>query len=156
VTARRSLGRAGLPRFGGAALVLGYGWLGLAGILWLFGPAPIAGGFWYDAMLHTVFLGFAVSMIFGHAPTIIPAILGIPIAFQRRFYAPLVLLQASLVLRVFGDLAGLPEARRWGGLLNVLAILLFVLVTLAAGRRGARSAAADRLHLQRRRQASAG
>jgi hypothetical protein len=141
--ARRSLGRTGLPRFSGVALLVGYGWLGLAGILWLLGPELIARGNWYDAMLHTVFLGFAFSLIFGHASTIIPALTGSPVPFQRRFYAHLLLLDASLALRVVGDLVASPEARRWGGLGNVLAIVLFLLVTIAAGRGAGRSGPAD-------------
>ncbi|HEX8967166.1 MAG TPA: hypothetical protein VF937_04745, partial [Chloroflexota bacterium] len=61
--ARRALARGGLARFSGVALLLGYVWLGVAGVLWLLGPERISGGFWYDSMLHTVFLGFAFSMI---------------------------------------------------------------------------------------------
>jgi hypothetical protein len=40
------------------------------------------------------------------------------------------------VLRIVGDLASWPEARRWGGLLNVLAILLFAGATFVAARHG--------------------
>jgi hypothetical protein len=134
--ARRTLSRAGLPRFGAVALLLGYLWLGVAGILWLLGPERTSGGFWYDAMLHSVFLGFAFSMIFGHAPTIVPAVTGFAVPFQRRFYVHVVLLHVSLVLRIVGDLASWPEARRWGGLLNVLAILLFAGATFVAARHG--------------------
>jgi hypothetical protein len=133
--ARRALARVGLPRFSGVALLLGYVWLGLAGILWLLGPERVSGGFWYDAMLHTVFLGFAFSMIFGHAPTIVPALTGFGLPFGPQFYVHLVLLHASLVLRLLGDLVACAEARRWGGLLNAIAILLFAMVTFAAARR---------------------
>jgi hypothetical protein len=132
--ARRSLGRPGLPRFSSVALLSGYVWLGLAGILWLLGPERVPGGFWYDAMLHTVFVGFAFSMIFGHAPTIVPAISGVQVPFQRRFYTHLVLLHASLVLRIGGDLLAQPELRRWGGLLNATAMVLFAALTFAAAR----------------------
>jgi hypothetical protein len=124
--ARRTLGRPGLPRFGGVALVLGYLWLALTGLVWVLGPDRLASGFWYDAMLHGVFLGFAFSMIFAHAPTILPAITGVQVPFRPRFYAHLGLLHASLVLRIAGDLLGVQEARRWGGLLNVVAVLVFV------------------------------
>jgi hypothetical protein len=134
--ARRTLARAGLPRFGAVALLLGYLWLGVTGILWLVNPQGMSAGFWYDAMLHSVFLGFAFSMIFGHAPTIVPAVTGFAVPFQRRFYVHLVLLHVSLVVRIVGDPASWPEARRWGGLLNVLAILLFVGATFAAAHHG--------------------
>lgn len=126
--ARRNLGRVGLARFNGMALLLGYMWLGAAGLLWLLGPER-AGGFSYDAMLHSVFLGFAFSMIFAHAPTIVPAITGFSVPFHGTFYVHLALLHVSLALRIVGDLAMQPEARRWGGLLNVIAVLLFAGVT---------------------------
>jgi predicted small integral membrane protein len=45
-------------------------------------------------------------------------------------YVPLLLLHASLLLRVVGDLMGWWSARQWGGLLNALAVLLFF-ITLA-------------------------
>jgi hypothetical protein len=131
--ARRSLRRRGLPRFTSVALLLGYLWVLVAGVLWLIGPERV-GYFWYDAMLHTVFVGFALSMIFGHAPTIVPAIAGVLVPFQRRFYLHLLLLHASLMLRIVGDVAAQPELRRWGGLLNVMAILLFMSLTFFAAR----------------------
>jgi hypothetical protein len=153
--ARRSLGQTGLLRFSGVALLLGYVWLGLAGILWLLGP-ELTHGNWYDAMLHTVFLGFAFSMIFGHAPTIGQALTGIPVPFQRRFYAHLLLLHASLAVRVLGDVVVWPEARRWGGLGNVVAVLLFVLVTMAAARGAAASGPAHRQRLRQPEHVSLG
>ncbi len=132
--ARRSLARGGLARFSAIALLIGYLWLLVAGLLWLLGPERVLSGLWYDAILHTVFIGFAFSMVFGHAPTIVPAITGALIPFQRRFYVHLLLLHASLLLRVVGDIVGQSELRRWGGLLNVVAILLFMAVTFAAAR----------------------
>jgi hypothetical protein len=142
--ARRALARNGLPRFTAVALLLGYVWLAIAGVLWLLGPERVPGGFWYDAMLHAVFLGFAFSMIFGHAPTIVPALTGFAMLYGAQFYGHLMLLHASLVLRVLGDLAVWPDARRWGGLLNALAILLFLLVTFLAVRAAARGSSLKR------------
>jgi len=80
----------------------------------------------YDAMLHSLLLGFVFSMIFGHAPIIFPAVLGMPISFQPAFYVHLTLLHASLLLRIVGDLASWVPGRQWGGLLNVLVVLLFL------------------------------
>jgi hypothetical protein len=131
--ARRSLRRPGLPRFSGVALLIGYVWLAAAGILWLLGPERV-GGFWYDAMLHSIFLGFGFSMIFGHAPTILPAISGIRLPFREYFYVHLLLLHASLALRVLGDLTMQPDARRWGGMLNEVAVVLFIGATIIAAR----------------------
>jgi hypothetical protein len=46
--------------------------------------------------------------------------------FQNAFYAHLLLLHLSLFLRVGADLVAAPTARMWGGLLNGVAILLFL------------------------------
>ena len=135
--ARRTVRTAGLPRFIAAALLAGYAWLGVAGMLALwFGD--VAAGAAYDAMLHAVFVGFVFSMIFGHAPIIVPAVLGVAIAYRPRFYVHLAVLHASLVLRVGGDLVPWPPGRAWGGLVNALAIAIFVANTVAAARLGRR------------------
>ena len=39
----------------------------------------------YDAMLHSIFLGFVFSMIFAHAPIILPTITGLAIAVSKQF-----------------------------------------------------------------------
>ena len=135
--ARRTVRRGGLARFSAICLLVGYVWLGLAGLFWLLGPAGFPGAFWYDAMVHALFLGFVFSMIFGHAPTIIPAVTGIAVPFERAFYLHVGLLHGSLVLRIVGDVASWPEGRAWGGLLNVVAILLFAALTVRSARRSA-------------------
>lgn len=122
--ARRSLHRAGLTRFIAVCMLSGYVWLGVGGLLWLWFGSLVAGPL-YDAQLHALFVGFVFAMIFGHAPIIFPAVLGMAVPFRARFYAPLVLLHLSLVLRVVGDLALWWPGRQWGGLINVVAILLF-------------------------------
>ena len=131
--ARRTVRKQGLTRFVAVALLLGYGWLGLGGLLALrFGG--IAGGPAYDALLHAVFVGFVVSMLLGHAPIVFPAVLGLRQAYDRSCYAPLVLLHVSLALRLAGDLMGALELRRVGGLLNAVAILVFLGNTLRIAR----------------------
>jgi hypothetical protein len=123
--ARRTIFKEGLPRFAAVCLLSGYAWLGAAGVMGLtFGE--VLGGVRYDAFLHAVFLGFVFSMIFGHAPIIFPAIFGVEIRFQRAFYVHLIVLHLSLILRVAGDLMMAPPARLWGGLLNGVAILVFI------------------------------
>jgi hypothetical protein len=129
--ARRSLRRAGLPRFMAVALLSGYVWLAISGVLALCFGAPQV-GLEYDAILHTLLLGFVFAMIFGHAPAIFPAILGIPIRFRRRFYLHLALLHVGLATRVIGDLAAWSEVRRVGGLLNAVAIVLFLINTASS------------------------
>jgi hypothetical protein len=75
-------------------------------------------------------------MIFGHAPIIFPSITGVALPFQKAFYLHLVLLHLSLLLRVVGDLLLWMPDRKWGGLLGVLAILLFLANNVRAMRLG--------------------
>ncbi len=127
--ARRTVRQTGLTRFTAVCLLSGYAWLGLSGLLALRFGAVVAGP-QYDAVLHGVFVGFVFAMIFGHAPIIFPAVLGVPVPFRRAFYAHLVVLHLSLLLRLFGDLTLLTAPRQWGGLLNAAAVVLFLVNTL--------------------------
>ena len=122
----RTLARVGRPRFMAICLLSGHVWLGIGGLLWLLFGNVFAAGPYYDAMLHAVFLGFVFSMIFGHAPIILPSVLGVPLPFRQAFYAHWALLHLSLLLRVGSDLALWLPGQRWGGLGNSLAILLFL------------------------------
>jgi len=124
-----------LTRYIAWCLVLGFIWLGISGGLSLAFGAQVAGPR-YDAMLHVVFIGFVISMIFGHAPIIFPAILGVPINFQPVFYVHLGLLHISLLLRVIADYANLSTLRMWGGLLNEVAIFIFIGFTVISVRKG--------------------
>lgn len=135
--ARITIRQSGLPRFIAVGLLLGYGWLMVAGLL-LMGFELASGGEWYDAQLHAVFLGFVFSMIFVHAPIVIPALTGLTLGFEPFFYTHLMLLHGSLALRVAGDLLFSPPLRQWGGLFNGVAIVLFMLNTARAARAGAK------------------
>jgi hypothetical protein len=127
--ARRTVRLPGLTRFVAVALLSGYVWLGVTGLLALrFGA--VAAGTAYDAILHALFVGFVFSMIFGHAPIIFPAVLGPLVAYRPAFYVHLTLLHVGLVARVVGDLAGIAELRLAGGVLNALAIGVFLVNTV--------------------------
>lgn len=131
--ARRTVRKPGLTRYIAVCLLSGYVWLGVGGLVGTI-AGPLYAGPVYDAVLHAVFVGFVFAMIFGHAPIIAPALLGVSVRFRRSFYAPLAFLHASLLLRVVGDLAGIGALRRWGGLLNGVALLLFFAVMVWAAR----------------------
>ncbi len=123
--ARRTVKQSGLTRFIAWCLLLGYVWLGIGGAFRVFYAGASAGAL-YDAQLHAVFVGFVFSMIFGHAPIILPAVLSREIPYSPFMYVPLLLLNISLVLRVAGDLLFGLTVRQWGGMLNAIAILLFL------------------------------
>lgn len=138
--ARRTIRQKGLTRYIAACLLPGYVWLTAGGLLWLVVGGRYVAGPVYDALLHTIFLGFVFSMIFGHAPIILPAVLGVQVPFTPLFYAHLVLLHVSLIMRVAGDLLLWLPLRRWGGLLNEVAVVLFLLTTAVAVLRDRRQA----------------
>ena len=121
--ARVTVRGAGLPRFVAVCLLAGYVWLAVAGAVLL------AQGPW-DAALHAFFVGFVFSMIFGHAPVILPAVLGVRLSYSSALYVPLALLHASLALRVAFSV----PAGAWG---NAAAIVLFLAVALGLGLRRA-------------------
>ncbi len=133
--ARRTVKDSGLTRFIAVCLLSGYVWLALAGgVILAAGLAP--GSLSYDAALHALMLGFVFSMVFGHAPVIFPAVLRVAVPYHPVFYAPLALLHLSLIVRLAGDAAALHEWRSAGGALNALALLAFILNTIAAVVRG--------------------
>jgi hypothetical protein len=126
---RRTVRLPGLPRFIAVHLLCGYFWLAMAALLGM-GVQLFEKYAWqafhYDAMLHAIFLGFVFSMIFAHAPIIFPAITGRAMAYRKLFYAHGLLLHLSLIFRIGSDLAGCFTPYRWSGVLNVLAILIFL------------------------------
>jgi hypothetical protein len=136
--ARRTVRLSGLTRFIAVNLLLGYGWLAIGGLLGVRYAGVIAGPT-YDAMLHALFLGFVLSLIFAHALIIVPAVIGANTPYHKFFYGPVVLLHASLVLRIAGDLNLQSTMRQWGGLLNVVAVLWFLLLLAASALRERRA-----------------
>jgi hypothetical protein len=115
--ARVTIRQDRLPRYVAACLLAGYFWLGLGGLL-----MALATG--YDAALHAIFVGFVFSMVFGHAPVILPAVLRLRFPYHPVLYAPLALLHASLAVRVFLS----APLGAWG---NAAAIALFIVVAFS-------------------------
>ena len=136
--ARRTVRQPGLTRYMAVCLLTGYCWLATAGVLWLrFGT--LSDGAAFDAQLHALFLGFVIGMVFAHAPVIVPAVFRTAVPYRPHFYAHVLLLHISLLLRlVGGDLAGNRLAWQVGGVLNEVALLCFIGVTVAAVVQGRR------------------
>ena len=123
--ARRTVRSTGLPRFSAVAMLAGYGWLTVAGASWAVTGAPTTRAA-HDVLVHTVFLGFAMSMVLAHAPVILPAVLHVGIPYHPALYAPVALLQAALLVRVVaGDAWGWVPALQAGGVGAAAALILF-------------------------------
>lgn len=142
--ARRTVRIPGVTRFIALSLLAGYVWLAVGGAAWLaFGATAPALA--HDAMLHALFLGFVISMVYGHAPVILPAVLRVPLPYRPWFYGHLVLLHVGLVVRVVvGDLLTIPTAWQIGGVLTVTSMLAFVAASMAAAIGGVRATRAPR------------
>jgi len=144
--ARATVRQSGLPRYIAVCLLSGYAWLALGGAL------LAAEGAAASPSIHAILVGFVLSMVFGHAPVILPAILRVAIPYSAALYAPLALLHASLALRLAAELGGADAAAAAGAAGNALAIAAFIATAAgtafigahqgrkgAPGRRSARS-----------------
>lgn len=125
--ARKLVKASGTQRFMAICLLSGYVWLAIASVTWIM-LGPVDTGRGYDAVIHAVFLGFTMTMIMAHAPVILPAVLRRPLPYRPYMYGPLVLLHMGLVLRILiGDAFDVEMAHTVGGVLNVIAMLAFIL-----------------------------
>lgn len=129
--ARRTINARGVTRFMAACMLGGYAWLAVAAGILLFGHPDTRPA--YDAVLHAVFLGFTMSMIMAHSTTILPAVLRRPLPYRSVFWVPVVLLHAGLVVRIaLGDGLGGAPAWQWGGVLNIVALVLFLVLAVGS------------------------
>ncbi|RYZ24549.1 MAG: hypothetical protein EOO16_00145 [Chitinophagaceae bacterium] len=128
--ARKSLHAPGAHRYSARLLLAGFCWLPATSVLLLVQSRLPFG---YDAVLHAFFIGFVFAMIFSHAPVILPAVLRKRLeVYHPVLYGWFVCLQASLLLRIFADVAGSGPLRRWAAIGNGVSILLFFITV--AGR----------------------
>lgn len=117
--------RRGPDRYVAAALALGFSWLAVAGLLAVVWPDVHAGPR-YDARIHALFGGFALSLLFAHGPQVLPALAGRDgLAWSRATWVALGVLQVAAVGRLLGDL-GAPALRTFGTALHAAALLAFV------------------------------
>lgn len=128
--ARRTVRTTGLTRYMAVAILLGSVWLVVGGVTWM--SSSGLGGRATDVGLHAIFLGFVFSMIFAHAPVILPAVTGLRLPYRPILYLPLMFLHVALVVRFAG--AAIEHHRLWrvGGMGTEAAVALFVLAAFVA------------------------
>jgi hypothetical protein len=121
--ARKALKKKGLHQYSAVILLVGFIWLILTGFLfWFANRLP----FGYDASLHGFFLGFVFSMIFAHAPIILPGVLKFNFkSYHPSLYVWFGLMQISLLVRISTNFWVWQELRLWVGLINGIAIVGF-------------------------------
>jgi hypothetical protein len=132
--ALRTIRLSAQPRFSAACLLAGYFWLGVAGLLLLVIP-PGTTVFSYDAAVHAITIGFVLSMIFGHAPIILPAVTGFRVRYSAAVYVPLFLLHLTVLLRIAADLFEYTELRAISGPATIIALASYAATLAIASRK---------------------
>lgn len=135
--ARRTVRQVEHARFSAVSILAGHVWLAVAGVSLLVAP-PGATAFSYDAAVHAITIGFVLSMVFGHAPIILPAVTGLRVRYSGFAYAPLALLHLSVVLRVGSDAFEWVDLRAMSGIITVLALVGYVATLAVASWKGRR------------------
>ena len=130
----RTIRMAGLPRFSATCILAGYFWMALAGALLLVTP-PGTVSFSYDAVVHAIAVGFILSMIFGHAPIILPAVTGVKVRYSAAAYLPLVILHLSVLLRVAADLIERVDLRAASGPVTIIAFATYAATLIIVSRK---------------------
>lgn len=128
--ARRTISSAGITRFMAACMLAGYGWALVAGGIWVL-RGPVYSGYGYDTVVHALTIGFALSMVLAHAPVIVPAIARRPLPYSPVMWAVWGCLQAGLLIRVVAGVRDAEGAWQFGGAIDVLSVLAFMITTVS-------------------------
>ncbi|MBD3627564.1 hypothetical protein [Cyclobacterium sp.] len=124
--ARYAAKKSGQFRYIGIGLLTGYFWLALNG--WIMGwmeDHP----FYYDLYLHTFFLGFTFSMIWAHAPIILPMVFKLQInIFHPVLWLGWIMFQVTLAGRIVSAWLGDATWRKLFGVANGWVILIMFLL----------------------------
>ncbi len=120
----------GAARYMAACMLAGYAWLLVAGGIWVI-RGPVFSGYGYDTVVHSLTIGFALSMVLAHAPVIVPAIARRDLPYNRAMWAVWGTLQLGLIIRVLAGARLAEGAWQFGGALDIASLLAFVVVTVA-------------------------
>jgi hypothetical protein len=91
--------------------------------------------FSYDAAVHAITIGFVLSMIFGHAAIILPAVTGLRVGYSAAVYIPLVLLHLSVFIRLGADLFESVGLRLVSGPVTIIALAGYAGTLVVASRK---------------------
>lgn len=115
----------GLPRYSAVCMLAGYFWLALGGFTWV-ASGRLDDTTYYDTTVHTIFLGFVMSMIFAHAPIILTSVLHRSLPYRPVLLVPVALLHGGLAVRVVGGLNEAQGVYVTGAVITFVAVLVFV------------------------------
>lgn len=127
--ARLTVKTQGLARFAALGVLAAAAWLFVTGVVMMVLPMPAAGPV-YDAELHGVFVGYVLSMVFAHAPIILPSVARVALPYHSALVVALAGLHVSVAVRIAGDLLPHAGLRQAGAVGNALALLGFGVAAL--------------------------
>ena len=130
----RLLGAVGWAGHTAVCLVSALVWLAVAAMLGLaaaLGQAQLGPVAW-----HVFWVGFVFSMVFGHAPLMLPVLAGLRPRPTRLGRVALALLGASVAVRIAGAIGAAPGLTALAGAGHVLALAGFAAVMAFAVRQG--------------------
>jgi nitrite reductase (NO-forming) len=81
-------------------------------------------------VVHALTIGFALSMVFAHAPVIVPAITRRHLPFHPAMWGVWGLLQVGLIVRAISGARAADVSWQFGGVIDVVALLAFLVTTL--------------------------
>ena len=131
----RTVRARGLTRFMAACMLAGYGWALVSALVWVVG-GPALEGYRYDIVVHSLTIGFVMSMILAHAPVIVPALARRPLPYHPVMWSVWGLLHVGLLVRVLSGARGAVGGWQLGGTLSVVALLAFLASTVTLVVRG--------------------
>ena len=131
----RTVRARGLTRFMAACMLAGYGWALVSALVWVVG-GPALDGYRYDIVVHSLTIGFVMSMILAHAPVIVPALARRPLPYHPVMWAVWGLLHVGLLVRVLSGARAAVGGWQLGGTLSVVALLAFLASTVTLVVRG--------------------
>jgi hypothetical protein len=119
----KSIKSHGIHQYIGLTLFSGYIWLFISGLFMVLNLDLV---YFYDALLHSFFLGFVFLMIFAHGPIIFPGVVGLSFTpFHKSLYFWTFLLNLSLLFRIITDLLFLNYLRQISGVMNGMILIGF-------------------------------
>jgi hypothetical protein len=87
--------------------------------------------------VHAIAIGFVLSMVLGHGPIILPAVIGARVRYTGLAYVPVALLHASVLLRVGSDMSEWLDLRTGSAMVTLLALVSYAAILMLASRKAA-------------------
>lgn len=127
-TARKTYRVPGVTGFMGISMLVAYFWGLCASLTWIVSNSGgLAGSsLWWDFAVHSLAVGFIMTMVVAHVCVIVPSIIHRSMPFHPILWLPLALFTLGLALRFIGTVRVAMPVWQAGDCLNALGMLALV------------------------------